>query len=60
MSVQARQHVPRFPDLPAPMAKKAGYGLCWVMLFVLGRPGEAGQLRTSNPEQDEACREVGG
>src|SRR5271157_2533193 len=46
------------PDLPAPMDKKAGCGLCWVMLFVLGRPGEARQLRTSNPEQGESCREV--
>jgi len=39
------------------MAKKAGCGLCWVMLFGLGRPGEPRRMRMSNPEQ-EACREV--
>jgi hypothetical protein len=55
--VQATQHVPRFSDLSAPMAKCEGFGLCWVKLFGLGRSGEARQLRTSNPEQGETCRE---
>ena len=55
--VQATQHVPRFSDLSAPMAKCGGFGLCWVKLFGLGRSGEARQLRTSNPEQGETCRE---
>jgi len=48
----------RFADLPAPMAKWAGFALCWVMLFGLERPGEPRRLRKSNPEQGEACREV--
>ena len=44
--------------LPAPMAKWEGFGLCWVELFGLGRPGEPRRLRKSNPDQGEACREV--